>query len=311
MIVEQSKAILAEVSKAFIGKNEIVKKVLMTIYAGGHILLEDCPGVGKTTLAVAFSKTLGLSSKRIQFTPDTLPSDITGFTVFNRETNHFEYRDGAANCQLLLADEINRTSPKTQSALLEVMEEHTVTVDGETHVLPSPFICIATQNPVGSAGTQSLPESQLDRFMICLSIGYPSLENQMRIINAQRYSNPLSDVRPVTNAQNLLEVQNYFTSVRVADSVLSYAIRLCEATRVHPLVELGISPRGVSALVKMARAGAVLRERNYVVPEDVQSVFFDVCAHRLILRPQAQVDGITARDILAEILQQIKPGTER
>ena len=311
MIVEQSKAILAEVSKAFIGKNEIVKKVLMTIYAGGHILLEDCPGVGKTTLAVAFSKTLGLSSKRIQFTPDTLPSDITGFTVFNRETNHFEYRDGAANCQLLLADEINRTSPKTQSALLEVMEEHTVTVDGETHVLPSPFICIATQNPVGSAGTQSLPESQLDRFMICLSIGYPSLENQMRIINAQRYSNPLSDVRPVTNAQNLLEVQNYLTSVRVADSVLSYAIRICEATRVHPLVELGISPRGVSALVKMARAGAVLHERNYVVPEDVQSVFFDVCAHRLILRPQAQVDGITARDILAEILQQVKPGTER
>lgn len=311
MIVEQSKAILAEVSKAFIGKNEIVKKVLMTVYAGGHILLEDCPGVGKTTLAVAFSKTLGLSSKRIQFTPDTLPSDITGFTVFNRETNHFEYRDGAANCQLLLADEINRTSPKTQSALLEVMEEHTVTVDGETHVLPSPFICIATQNPVGSAGTQSLPESQLDRFMICLSIGYPSLENQMRIINAQRYSNPLSDVRPVTNAQNLLEVQNYLTSVRVADSVLSYTIRLCEATRVHPLVELGISPRGVSALVKMARAGAVLRERNYVVPEDVQSVFFDVCAHRLILRPQAQVDGITVRDILAEILQQIKPGTER
>lgn len=311
MIVEQSKAILAEVSKAFIGKNEIVKKVLMTIYAGGHILLEDCPGVGKTTLAVAFSKTLGLSGKRIQFTPDTLPSDITGFTVFNRETNHFEYRDGAANCQLLLADEINRTSPKTQSALLEVMEEHTVTVDGETHVLPSPFICIATQNPVGSAGTQSLPESQLDRFMICLSIGYPSLENQMRIINAQRYSNPLSDVRPVTNAQNLLEVQNYLTSVRVADSVLSYTIRLCEATRVHPLVELGISPRGVSALVKMARAGAVLRERNYVVPEDVQSVFFDVCAHRLILRPQAQVDGITVRDILAEILQQIKPGTER
>lgn len=311
MIVEQSKAILAEVSKAFIGKNEIVKKVLMTIYAGGHILLEDCPGVGKTTLAVAFSKTLGLSSKRIQFTPDTLPSDITGFTVFNRETNHFEYRDGAANCQLLLADEINRTSPKTQSALLEVMEEHTVTVDGETHVLPSPFICIATQNPVGSAGTQSLPESQLDRFMICLSIGYPSLENQMRIINAQRYSNPLSDVRPVTNAQNLLEVQNYLTSVRVADSVLSYTIRLCEATRVHPLVELGISPHGVSALVKMARAGAVLRERNYVVPEDVQSVFFDVCAHRLILRPQAQVDGITVRDILAEILQQIKPGTER
>ena len=212
---------------------------------------------------------------------------------------------------ILLADEINRASPKTQSALLEVMEEHTVTVDGETHVLPSPFICIATQNPVGSAGTQSLPESQLDRFMICLSIGYPSLENQMRIINAQRYSNPLSDVRPVTNAQNLLEVQNYLTSVRVADSVLSYAIRLCEATRVHPLVELGISPRGVSALVKMARAGAVLRERNYVVPEDVQSVFFDVCAHRLVLRPQAQVDGLTARALLEEIMMKVRPEAER
>ena len=176
MIVEQSKQIIAEVNKAFIGKNDIIEKILMTIYAGGHVLLEDCPGVGKTTLALAFSKVLGLSCKRIQFTTDTLPSDITGFTMFNRETNSFEYRDGAANCQLLLADEINRTSPKTQSALLEVMEEHTITVDGKTHHLPSPFICIATQNPLGFAGTQPLPESQLDRFMVCLSIGYPTLD---------------------------------------------------------------------------------------------------------------------------------------
>ena len=191
MIVEQSRQIIAEVNKAFIGKNEIVEKVLMTIYAGGHILLEDCPGVGKTTLAVAFSKVLGLSHKRIQFTTDTLPSDITGFNMFNRETNQFEYRDGAANCQLLLADEINRTSPKTQSALLEVLEEHTISVDGVTHMLPEPFICIATQNPLGFAGTQPLPESQLDRFMVCLSIGYPSLENQMKIIHSQKYSNPL------------------------------------------------------------------------------------------------------------------------
>ena len=181
MIVEQSKQIIAEVNKAFIGKNDIIEKILMTIYAGGHVLLEDCPGVGKTTLALAFSKVLGLSCKRIQFTTDTLPSDITGFTMFNRETNSFEYRDGAANCQLLLADEINRTSPKTQSALLEVMEEHTITVDGKTHHLPSPFICIATQNPLGFAGTQPLPESQLDRFMVCLSIGYPTLEHQMNL----------------------------------------------------------------------------------------------------------------------------------
>ena len=310
MIVEQSKQIMAEVSKAFIGKNEIVAKVLMTIYAGGHVLLEDCPGVGKTTLALAFSKALGLSSKRIQFTPDTLPSDITGFTIFNRETNQFEYRDGAANCQLLLADEINRTSPKTQSALLEVMEEHTITVDGVTHRLPSPFICIATQNPLGSAGTQPLPESQLDRFMVCLSIGYPSLENQMRIINAQRYQNPLQDLKPVTTAQNLLEVQNYLTSVRMTDAVLAYAIRLCEATRVHPLVELGISPRGIAALVRMARAHAILEERNYVIPEDVQAVFLDVCAHRLVLRPQARVDGVTARDLLQQSLQSVRPAAQ-
>lgn len=307
MIVEQSKQIIEEVNKAFIGKNEIIEKVLMTIYAGGHVLLEDCPGVGKTTLALAFSKVLGLSSKRIQFTTDTLPSDITGFTMFNRETNQFEYREGAANCQLLLADEINRTSPKTQSALLEVMEEHTITIDGQTHALPSPFICMATQNPLGAAGTQPLPESQLDRFMVCLSIGYPSLESQMKIINAQRYQNPLLDLRAVTSAENVLEIQNYLTSVKVADGVLKYAILLCEATREHPLVELGISPRGVAALVKMARARALIEERNYVIPEDVQYIFTDVCAHRLVLRPQARVEGITAKDVLQEILGKIKP----
>lgn len=309
MIVEQSRQIVEEVNKAFIGKEEIVRKLLMTIYAGGHVLLEDCPGVGKTTLAVVFSKVLGLDNKRIQFTPDTLPSDVTGFTMYNRETNQFEYRDGAANCQLLLADEINRTSPKTQSALLEVMEEHTITIDGETHVLPSPFICIATQNPLGSAGTQPLPESQIDRFMVSLSIGYPSLENQMKIINAQRYNNPLDDLREVTNAQNILEIQEYLSSVRMADSVLAYAIRLCEETREHPLVELGISPRGVSALVKMARANAVLEDRNYVIPEDIQNVYLDVCKHRLVLRPQAQIEGINAEELLGEIMKKIKPET--
>ncbi len=310
MIVEQSRQIIAEINRAFIGKNEVVEKVLMTVYAGGHVLLEDCPGVGKTTLALAFSKVLGLSCKRIQFTPDTLPSDITGFTMLNRATNQFEYREGAANCQLLLADEINRTSPKTQAALLEVMEEHTVTVDGETHVLPSPFLCIATQNPLGSAGTQPLPESQLDRFMVSLSIGYPSTESQMQIIKAQRYQNPLLDLHEVTNAENILEVQNYLASVRAEDSVLRYAIRLCEATREHPLVEQGISPRGVAALVRMAKAGAVIRERNYVIPEDVRSVYEDVCAHRLSLRAQARVEGISARDVLGEIADKVRPGEQ-
>lgn len=307
MIVEQSKEIIEQVNQAFIGKNDIVEKVLMTIYAGGHILLEDCPGVGKTTLALAFSKVLGLSNKRIQFTPDTLPSDITGFTMLNRETNRLEYVDGAANCQLLLADEINRTSPKTQSALLEVMEEHTITVDGETHVLPLPFICIATQNPLGFAGTQPLPESQLDRFMVCLSIGYPTLEKQVEILKAQRYHSPLQDLKTVTNGQNILEIQDYLNSIRMTDGVMAYAVRLCEATRNHTLIELGVSPRGVAALVKMARASAILQGRNYVVPEDVQNVFLDVCAHRLVLKPQAQVNGVDAKGILKEIMNQVKP----
>mgnify|MGYP002517993202 CR=1 FL=1 len=307
MIIEQSKQIISEVKKAFIGKDEIIEKVLMAVYAGGHVLLEDCPGVGKTTLALAFSKVLGLDYKRIQFTTDTLPSDITGFTVFNREANRFEYRDGAADCQLLLADEINRTSPKTQSALLEVMEEHTITVDGVTHPLPAPFICIATQNPLGSSGTQPLPESQLDRFMLCLSIGYPSVEDQVKILQEQRYHNPLDDIVCVANAAGILEVQEYLSSVKAADQLLRYAAVLAKATRSHPLVELGVSPRGVSAIVRMARAHAVLRERNYVTPEDIRSVFGDVCAHRIILRPQARVDGISPRDVLAEVLKEVLP----
>lgn len=307
MIVEQSKQIVAEVGKAFIGKNEIVEKVLMTIYAGGHVLLQDCPGVGKTTLALAFSRVLGLQQKRVQFTTDTMPSDITGFTVFNRETNRFEYQNGAADCQLLLADEINRTSPKTQAALLEAMEEHTVTVDGITHPLPSPFVCIATQNPLGAAGTQPLPESQLDRFMVCLTIGYPSRENQISILNAQRYQNPLNGLNRIASAENVMEVQQYLSSVRAADAVLDYAVRLCEATREHSMVELGISPRGIAAVVRMARASAILRERNYVIPEDVQAVFVDVCAHRLVMRPQARVEGVSAADVLNEILHKVQP----
>ena len=313
MIVAQSKQILAEVKKAFIGKDEVAERVLMTIYAGGHVLLEDAPGVGKTTLALAFSKVLGLSYKRIQFTTDTLPSDITGFSMFNRESQSFEYHEGAANTQLLLADEINRTSPKTQAALLEVMEEHSITVDGVTHVLPQPFICIATENPLGAAGTQPLPESQLDRFMVRLSIGYPSLKAQLAILKAQRYHNPLQELQPVSSAENVLEVQNYLNSVKATDGVLSYAVRLAEASRRHVLVELGISPRGVAALLRMARAHAVLRERNYVVPEDIQAVFLDTCAHRLVLRPQARVEGIDGQEILTELLQTVLPtdGEER
>lgn len=302
---------IQEIKKAVIGKDDCIIKAMTAILAGGHILIEDVPGVGKTTLALAFSKALHLEQNRIQFTPDVLPGDVTGFSLYQKATGTFVYQPGAVMCNLLLADEINRTSPKTQSALLEVLEEHTISVDGVTHMLPEPFICIATQNPLGFAGTQPLPESQLDRFMVCLSIGYPSLENQMKIIHSQKYSNPLADLREVTTAQNIMEVRDYLSSVKMTDAVLSYAIRLCEATRNHPLIELGISPRGVQALVRMACAGAVLRERNYVVPEDVQRIFCDVCAHRLVLRPQAQVDGLTARALLEEIMMKVRPEAER
>lgn len=307
MIIEQSQHIIDEVSKVFIGKDEIVKKVLMAIYAGGHILLEDSPGTGKTTLALSFSKALGLDYKRIQFTTDTLPSDITGFSLLNNEKREFEFKPGAVFTNLLLGDEINRTSPKTQAALLESMEEHKVTVDGKTYALPQPFICIATQNPFGFAGTQPLPESQLDRFMISLSIGYPELEKQIEIIKSRRYENPIDKIQAVASKENVIDVQNYLSSVRIQDDLLKYIVLLCEATRNDPLVELGVSPRGVLALTQMAKAHAVLEDRIYVVPEDVQAVFVDVCAHRLILRPQARVEGCNARNILKGILQEVKP----
>ena len=307
MILEQSEHVIEEVKKAFMGKDDVIRRVLATIYAGGNILLEDSPGVGKTTLALAFSRVLGLDYKRIQFNTDTLPSDITGFTMYNRQSEKFEYHEGAAMCNLLLADEINRTSPKTQSALLEAMEERKVTVDGVTRALPTPFICIATQNPLGTTGTQALPSSQLDRFMVRLSIGYPSAEDQIRILKARRYSNPLDEIQVAAQAENILEIQNYLSALRISDDILYYLIHLCEATRRHPLVELGISPRGVGALTRMAKAWAILKDRSYVIPEDVQNVFVDVCAHRLTLKPQARVEGISEQDILRDILKEVKP----
>lgn len=307
MILEQSGLIVQEVKKAFMGKDDVIARVLTAIYAGGHVLLEDCPGVGKTTLALAFSRALALDFKRIQFTTDTLPSDITGFTMYNRQTDKFEYREGAVQCNLLLADEINRTSPKTQSALLEAMEERSVTVDGETHPLPSPFICIATQNPMGAAGTQALPESQLDRFMVRISIGYPSSEDQVNILKAKKYADPLDQIRPLVTAEHISEVQNYLSALRISDELLYYITHLCEATRKNQMVDLGISPRGVLALTQMAKAQAVLKGRSFVVPEDVQDVFIDVCAHRLILKPQARVQGVTERAVLKGVLKDVYP----
>ena len=305
MIVEQSKAIIAEVGRALIGKREVIEQALMAIYAGGHILLEDAPGTGKTTLALALSRALGLEYKRVQFTPDTTPSDITGFTMYDRDSGEFRFTWGAVNCNLLLGDEINRTSAKTQSALLEVMEEHAVTVDGTTRPVPRPFICIATENPVGSAGTQPLPDSQLDRFMVRLSIGYPSTEDQINILKAKRYDNPLDQIEAKVGRDDLIEVQNFLGNVTVTDAVLGYIVRLCEKTRAMDLVEVGVSPRGILALTRMARACALIRERDFVTPEDVREVFKATCAHRLVLKPQARIESIDADTVLDQVMNEV------
>lgn len=307
MIVEQSKTIIDEVGRALIGKQDVVEKALMAVYAGGHVLLEDYPGTGKTTLALGLSHAMNLSFKRIQFTPDTMPSDITGFSSLNRQTNDFEFKWGAVNTNLLLADEINRTSAKTQSALLEVMEELAVTVDGITHEVPRPFICIATQNPVGSAGTQPLPESQLDRFMVRLTIGYPSTEDQLEILRTRGADNPIDDICQVIDRDELVAAQNFVDSIAMHERIMRYLVEIVEATRTHPLVELGVSPRGMLAAGRMARACAILRERDYVIPEDVQSIAVDTFAHRLVLKPQARIKSLTDRDIVAEILDEVEP----
>ena len=306
MIIEQSEQVIQEIKKVFIGKDDIIEKVLMTIYAGGHVLLEDAPGVGKTTLALGFSRALGLSYKRVQFTPDTMPSDIIGFSIYNKKTGELEYKPGAADCQLLLGDEINRTSPKTQSALLEVMEEGSVTVDGITHILPKPFVCIATQNHYGMAGTQALPESQLDRFMVRLSIGYPERDSQVDILKNRHGIGDLDFVRTRMSTDDIREIQGYLYSVNITDDILYYITDLCMATREYPMVELGVSPRGANALTQLSRARAVLRERDYVIPEDVQAVFKDVCEHRILMKPQAKVEGITAKVVLDETLKKVK-----
>ena len=296
--------IVTEVGKVVKGKDRVIRKVLAAVLAGGHVLLEDIPGVGKTTLAMALGKSMELEYKRMQFTPDVLPSDIVGFTMYNSGTGEFEYKQGAVFCNLFLADELNRTSSKTQSALLEVMEEAKVTVDGVAHLLPKPFTVIATENPFGSSGTQLLPESQLDRFLICLSMGYPSHEAAVDILKNSA-GEGLGQVKSVITVARLMELKKQAETLYVEDNMYEYLVQLTEATRQDPRIALGVSPRGGIALLKMARAMALMRGGEYVVPEDVLAVIDDVWRHRIHLNAKARAEGMDVSDIIAEITERI------
>jgi len=293
--------ILNEIKKVVIGKDEIIEKVLVALLAKGHILIEDIPGVGKTTLALAFSKAMSLKCNRLQCTPDVLPTDITGFSMYNKELGSFEYKEGAAMCNLLLADEVNRTSSKTQSALLEVMEEGKITVDGVTREAPKPFMVIATQNPLGSVGTQMLPESQLDRFMIKITMGYPDIKSEIDILKGKQKRNPLEEVNQVVSAEDIIKMQNHVEGIFIHEKIYEYIAKLVVATRTNSLIALGVSPRGTIALTQMAKARAFICNRDYVTPEDVLDVFIDVVSHRILLNSKAKLNNITIPKLLKDI----------
>lgn len=301
--MQYAQQIMGEVRKAVVGKDRVLLWSLATILARGHILLEDIPGVGKTTLALAFSRALGLTYGRVQFTPDVLPSDVTGYSVYNKETGAMTYQPGAVLCNLFLADELNWATSRTQSALLEAMEEGQVTVDGQTHPIPQPFTVIATQNPVGAAGTQLLPDSQMDRFTIRLSMGYPSPKDERDMILRRQEGNPLLQIRPVLSLGQLTELQDQAAGVYIQAELVDYVVRLAGATRSHPAILRGASPRATLSVTAMAKSIAFLNGRDYVIPSDIQTVFCETVAHRLLLEPSAEARGRTARDILEEILK--------
>ena len=294
----------AEVNKVIKGKEDVVKKVLAAVIAGGHILMEDIPGVGKTTLATTFAKSMSMHYKRVQFTPDVLPSDILGFSMYNSATKDFEYREGAVFTNLFLADEINRTSPKTQSALLEVMEEKTATVDGVTRPLPDPFVVIATENPYGSSGTQMLPECQLDRFMVCLSMGYPSHADAVAILKGNA-GKPLSKVQEVISMEEVLALRAMTNDLYVKDEIYEYIVNLVEATRTMEIFSMGASPRGTIALLRMAKAMAVIDGRDYVCAKDVQDVARDVLGHRVKLSARGKAQGITMQQAIGMVIANV------
>ena len=295
--------VFAEVKKAIVGKDRVLLWVLTTILAQGHILLEDIPGVGKTTLALAFARALGLDYGRVQFTPDVLPSDITGYSVYQKETGAMVYQPGAVLTNLFLADELNRATSRTQSALLQAMEEGQVTVDGKTYELPQPFFVMATQNPTGASGTQLLPDSQMDRFTIRLSIGYPAPKDEREMILNRQKGNPLEQVRQVISRRELTELQRQVEAVFIKPEIVDHMVALVTSTRKHPMILRGASPRATLSMASMSKAMAWLNGRDYVLPEDVRTVFPQVIAHRLLLSPEAEAQGVSADKLLQEILK--------
>ena len=301
--MNQISQILGEVKKAVVGKDRVLVWVMTVILARGHILLEDIPGVGKTTMALAFAKALGLEYGRVQFTPDVLPSDITGYSIYNKETGAMRYQPGAIVCNIFLADELNRATSRTQSALLEAMEEGQVTVDGVSHRIPQPFIVFATQNPTGASGTQLLPDSQMDRFTVRMSIGYPEPEDERNMVLRRQGGNPLALIRPVVTREQLAAMQDEAAAVYMKAELIDYTVSLIGATRAHPLILRGASPRATLSVTAMAKSVAYVQGRDYVVPKDVQTVFVSTVAHRLLMSPEAEAKAITPETVLEEILK--------
>ena len=298
--------VVNEVKKVIVGKENVLVKVLAAILARGHVLLEDIPGVGKTTMALAFGRALDLEFSRMQFTPDVMPSDVTGFSIYNKETGRMEYQKGAVLSNLFLADELNRATSRTQAALLEAMEEGQVTVDGVSHRVPEPFLVIATQNPVGAAGTQRLPDSQLDRFLLRLSMGYPSAEEELEMLRRRQYGQNMGGVERVVDREGLVRLRESVDGVHIGDEVLRYIVGLVQATRKHPQLLQGASPRAALAVASVSKSVAFLRGRDYVVPEDVQSIWRDAIAHRLLLAPGAE--GTTsAVEVAGTVLRTVEP----
>jgi MoxR-like ATPase len=298
-------AVATNVERVILGKHHEVELALVALVCRGHILVEDVPGTGKTVLAKAIARSLGCSFKRIQFTPDLLPSDVTGVSIFNQRTSEFEFRPGPVMTQIVLADEINRATPKTQSALLEAMEEHQVTVDGVTYHLPDPFLVMATQNPIEYEGTFPLPEAQLDRFFIRLQLGYPKEREEIAILDAQRVIHPLETIEQVMGADELLKAMSAVKDVHIAEQVKTYVVSVVHATRSHPDVYLGASPRGSLALARASQAYALIQGRDFVLPDDVKALAGPTLSHRLILQPQARLKDLASTTVIAEVLASV------